>query len=51
MLLGLSATNTIGYYAAMEKLGYITRQKMPGNKKQIRVFLTTRGMALRSAIV
>jgi MarR family transcriptional regulator, organic hydroperoxide resistance regulator len=32
-------------------LGYITRQKMAGNKKQIRVFLTSKGMGLRSQIV
>lgn len=43
--------STVTALQAMEKLGYITRQKMPGNKKQVRVFLTARGMALRSAIV
>ena len=35
----------------MEKIGYITRQKMPDNKKQIRVFLTPKGTALRAQIV
>jgi DNA-binding MarR family transcriptional regulator len=43
--------STVTALQAMEKLGYITRQKMPGNKKQIRVFLTPKGKGLRSAIV
>ena len=36
---------------AMEKLGYITRQKMPDNSKQVRIFLTSKGTALRALIV
>lgn len=36
---------------AMEKLGYITRQKMPNNSKQVRIFLTSKGTALRTLIV
>lgn len=36
---------------AMEKLGYITRQKMPNNSKQVRIFLTPKGTALRALIV
>ena len=36
---------------AMEKLGYITRQKMPDNSKQVRIFLTSKGTALRPLIV
>ena len=43
--------STVTALQAMEKLGYITRQKMPGNKKQIRVFLSAKGMSLRSLIV
>jgi DNA-binding MarR family transcriptional regulator len=43
--------STVTALQAMEKLGYLTRQKMPGNKKQIRVFLTPKGMGLRSLIV
>ncbi|MDB5882871.1 MAG: transcriptional regulator MarR family [Ramlibacter sp.] len=43
--------STVTALQAMEKLGYLTRQKMPGNKKQIRVFLTPKGMSLRSLIV
>ncbi|MDO9402951.1 MAG: MarR family transcriptional regulator [Polaromonas sp.] len=43
--------STFSALQAMEKLGYITRQRMPDNKKQIRVFLTSKGTALRSQIV
>ena len=35
----------------MEELGYVTRQKVPGNQRQIRVFLTSKGAALRSLSV
>jgi MarR family transcriptional regulator, organic hydroperoxide resistance regulator len=35
----------------MEEMGYVTRQKVPGNQRQIRVFLTSRGAALRSLSV
>ena len=48
---GVTEPSTFTAVQAMEKLGYLTRQKMPGNKKQIRVFLTSRGTALRSLIV
>ena len=48
---GVTEPSTVTALQVMEKLGYITRQKMPGNKKQIRVFLTPRGMSLRSLIV
>jgi DNA-binding MarR family transcriptional regulator len=48
---GVTEPSTVTALQAMEKLGYITRQKMPGNRKQIRVFLTPLGTGLRSAIV
>jgi MarR family transcriptional regulator, organic hydroperoxide resistance regulator len=48
---GVTEPSTVTALQAMEKLGYITRQKMPGNKKQIRVFLTAKGLGLRSLIV
>jgi len=35
----------------MEDAGYITRQKVPGNQRQVRVFLTSKGSALRSVTV
>ena len=48
---GVTEPSTVTALQAMEKLGYITRQKMPDNRKQIRVFLTARGRALRALIV
>jgi MarR family transcriptional regulator, organic hydroperoxide resistance regulator len=48
---GVTEPSTVTALQAMEKLGYITRQKMPGNKKQVRVFLSPKGIALRSAVV
>jgi MarR family transcriptional regulator, organic hydroperoxide resistance regulator len=48
---GVTEPSTVTALKAMEKLGYITRQKMAGNKKQIRVFLTSKGMGLRSLVV
>jgi MarR family transcriptional regulator, organic hydroperoxide resistance regulator len=48
---GVTEPSTVTALKAMETLGYITRQKMAGNKKQIRVFLTSKGMGLRSQIV
>lgn len=48
---GVTEPSTVSALQAMEKLGYIMRQKMPDNKKQIRVFLTSKGTALRSLIV
>ena len=35
----------------MEGLGYVKRQKLAGNQKQVRVFLTPKGAALRGASV
>ncbi len=35
----------------MESLGYVTRRKVPGNQRQVRVFLTAKGAALRAATV
>ena len=48
---GVTEPSAVTALQAMEKLGYIARHKMAGNKKQIRVFLTARGMGLRSTIV
>lgn len=47
----MTEPSTVTALQAMEKLGYITRQKMPDNRKQIRVFLTARATALRAQIV
>lgn len=48
---GVMEPSTVTALQAMEKLGYLTRRKIDGNNKQIRVFLTPRGKALRSVIV
>jgi DNA-binding MarR family transcriptional regulator len=35
----------------MEEAGYVKRHKVPGNQRQVRVFLTSKGAALRGASV
>lgn len=48
---GVTEPSTITALKGMEAQGYVLRQKVPGNKKNNRVFLTPKGVALRSAIV
>jgi len=48
---GVMEPTTFSALQAMEKLGYVSRQQMPGNRKQVRVFMTPRGTALRSLLV
>jgi DNA-binding MarR family transcriptional regulator len=48
---GVTEPSTITALKGMEALGYVFRLKVPGNKKNNRVFLTPKGVALRSAIV
>ena len=48
---GVTEAATATALQAMEKLGYITRQKLPDNRKEVRVFLTGRGNALRATLV
>lgn len=48
---GVMEPTTFTALQAMEKLGYITRQKMPDNRKQVRIFLTPKGAALRALLV
>lgn len=48
---GVMEPTTFTALQAMEKLGYITRQKMPDNRKQVRIFLTPKGAALRAPLV
>ena len=45
---GVMEPTTFGALQAMEKLGYITRQKMG---KQVRIFVTPKGAALKNVIV
>lgn len=48
---GVKEPSTITALKAMEAQGYVYRQKVPGNLKNIRVFLTPKAVALRAAIV
>lgn len=48
---GVAEASAVTALQAMEKLGYITRQKLDDNRKQVRVFLTPQGSALRPLIV
>lgn len=48
---GVMEPTTFSALQSMEKLGYVSRQKMPANRKQVRVFLTPKGAALRAVLV
>ncbi len=48
---GVAEPTTFSALKTMETLGYLTRQKLPDNRKQVRVFLTPRGAALRALLV
>ena len=48
---GVTEPSTVTALQAMEQRGYLTRRKIDGNKKEVRVFLTPRGTALRPLIV
>ena len=48
---GVMEPTTFSAVQAMERLGYVTRQRLPGNRKQVRVFLTLKGAALRGVLV
>lgn len=48
---GVTEASAVTALQAMEKLGYIARQKLPENRKEVRVFLTPKGVALRPLIV
>ena len=50
-LAGISEPSTFMALKAMENKGYVLRQKMPDNKKQIRVFLTPMGLQLKQVMV
>lgn len=51
LLAGVSEPTTYSALQAMERLGYITRRKLPMNKRNISVCLTAQGKALRSRLV
>jgi DNA-binding MarR family transcriptional regulator len=48
---GLMEPTTSSALAAMETLGYIRRERRPDNRKNVHVFLTPRGKALRPRLV
>ena len=48
---GLMEPTTSSALAAMEKLGYVRRRRRPDNRKNVHVFLTPRGKALRRKLV
>jgi len=48
---GVTEPSTFVAVHAMERLGYIRREKLPDNHKEVRVFLTGRGAALRDVSV
>jgi DNA-binding MarR family transcriptional regulator len=48
---GVTEPSTFAALQRMEQLGYITRQKLPANPRQIRIFLTAKGALLRKPSV
>ena len=48
---GLMEPTTSSALATMEKLGYIRRRRRPDNRKNVHVFLTPKGKALRRRLV
>lgn len=48
---GVSEPSALAALRQMEELGYLTRAKVAGNQRQVRVFLTPKGGSLRAAIV
>ena len=50
-LAGVMEPTTFTAVKAMEKLGYVTRKKMPNNKKLVYVFLTPKGRLLKRKLV
>lgn len=48
---GVMEPTTFSALKAMERLGYVMRRKLPGNKKKVFVFLTPRGRALKAKLV
>ncbi|MFZ1884951.1 MAG: MarR family transcriptional regulator [Rhodoplanes sp.] len=51
VLAGVMEPTTFAAVTAMEKLGYVTRKKMPNNKKMVYVFLTPKGRSLKRKLV
>lgn len=48
---GVMEPTTFAAVKAMETLGYVSRQQLPDNKKNVHVFLTRKGRALKKKLV
>jgi MarR family transcriptional regulator, organic hydroperoxide resistance regulator len=48
---GVMEPTTFSALNAMERLGYITRQRLPDNRKKVYVFLTPKGRRLQGKLV
>jgi DNA-binding MarR family transcriptional regulator len=48
---GVMEPTTFSALKALEKLGYVTRQRLPDSRKKIYVFLTPKGRALKAKLV
>lgn len=48
---GVREPTTYSALQSMEKLGYITRRKLPGNLRNICIYLTPKGKALKDVLV
>ena len=48
---GVMEPTTFTALKAMERLGYLTRRQMPENRKNVYVFLTPKGRALKAKLV
>jgi DNA-binding MarR family transcriptional regulator len=48
---GVMEPTTFSALKAMEKLGYVTRRQLPGNRKKVFVFLTPKGRLLKSKLI
>jgi len=48
---GVRDPTTYGALVAMEELGYIRRERVPGNRRMVRVFITPAGLALKDVLV
>jgi DNA-binding MarR family transcriptional regulator len=48
---GVMEPTTFSALKAMQKLGYVTRRQLPGNKKKVFVFLTPKGRLLKSKLI
>jgi len=51
VLAGVMEPTTFSAVTVMENLGYVTRKKMPNNKKMVYVFLTLKGRLLKRKLV